>query len=240
MWFVLVLGTACMNGTLVEATRSGPLRIVTASDVSIAPNRGRPAVFIDKDGTLIEDVPYNVDPAQLRFTDGAIPALNLIASAGLPIAVVTNQPGLATGRFSRAQFARLQMALIDRVWEEAHVRLAGFYFCPHAPGGKSGVSCLCRKPAPGLLQRAASAEGYDLARSWMIGDILDDVEAGRRAGCRTILLDVGNETHRRVSPLRTPHHSCHDLLEAARIIVGVDNPLGFDDIPPGHHGRDLP
>ena len=181
----------------------------------------RPAVFIDKDGTLIVDVPYNVDAALLRFTPHALEGLQLLDRAGYALVVVTNQPGIAAGRFTRAEFARLQHALVTRVWQEAGVELAGFYTCPHAPAAPA-TACLCRKPAPGMLRQAALAHGFDLGRSWMIGDILDDVEAGRRAGCRSVLLDVGNETEWRRSPLREPQHRAADLLEAARHIVAVD------------------
>lgn len=177
------------------------------------------AVFIDKDGTLIEDVPYNVDPERLSFTPGALAGLQLLDEAGYELVVVTNQPGLAMGRFSRADLARLQQALFERVRAEAGVELSGFYVCPHLPSAGFTPACLCRKPAPGLLRQAAMARCYDMARSWMIGDILDDVEAGHRAGCRSILLDVGNETVWRLSPLRTPDTQCANLYEAAGIIL---------------------
>ena len=189
-----------------------------------APTRApaaRPAVFIDKDGTLIVDVPYNVDAALLRFTPHALEALQLLDRAGYALVVVTNQPGIAAGRFTRAEFARLQHALVTRVLHVAGVELAGFYTCPHAPAAPASA-CLCRKPAPGMLRQAALAHRFDLGRSWMIGDILDDVEAGRRAGCRSVLLDVGNETEWRRSPLREPQHRAADLLDAARHIVAVD------------------
>jgi histidinol-phosphate phosphatase family protein len=178
------------------------------------------AVFVDKDGTLVEDVPYNVDPSLLRFTPRAVPALQLLAREGFAIVIVSNQPGLALGRFTRSEFATLQRALVARIRDEAGVEVAGFYACPHAPGPGHVPACLCRKPAPGLLRQAAIAHRIDLGASWMVGDILDDVEAGRRAGCRSILLDVGNETVWRMSPLRTPHHRCRDLYEAARVIAG--------------------
>lgn len=178
------------------------------------------AVFVDKDGTLVEDVPYNVDSSLLRFTPRAVPALQLLAREGFAIVIVSNQPGLALGRFTRSEFATLQRALVARIRDEAGVEVAGFYACPHAPGPGHVPACLCRKPAPGLLRQAAIAHRIDLGASWMVGDILDDVEAGRRAGCRSILLDVGNETVWRMSPLRTPHHRCADLYEAARVIAG--------------------
>lgn len=199
-------------GTFLPAARIDP-----------APERS-PAVFLDKDGTLIEDVPCNGDPAKLRFTRNALSALQLLAGAGYALVVVTNQPGLATGRFSRGEFSRLQRALAERLRAEGGIELAGFFACPHAPGAGGVPACLCRKPAPGLFKQAAQRHRIDLARSWMVGDILDDVEAGRRAGCRSILLDVGSETLWRSSPLRTPHHRCADLLDAARIITGGDRP----------------
>jgi len=195
-----------------------------ASGFAAAPRSAalRPAVFIDKDGTLIVDVPYNVDTALLRFTPRAIEGLQCLDRAGYALVVVTNQPGLAAGRFTRAEFARLQRALVKRVRDEAGVELAGFYTCPHAPAAGPATACLCRKPAPGMLRQAALAHHFDLARSWMIGDILDDVEAGRRAGCRSVLLDVGNETEWRLSPLREPQHRALDLLDAAHHIVAWD------------------
>lgn len=178
------------------------------------------AVFLDKDGTLVEDVPYNVDPARLRFTPNALEGLRLMAANGLKLVVVTNQPGVAMGLFGRADLARLETALVAMLRDEG-ITLSGFYACTHAPSNRPGGGCLCRKPAPGLLRQAALAHRIDLARSWMVGDILNDVEAGRRAGCKTVLMDVGNETEWRVSPLRTPDLRCADLLEAARAIVAA-------------------
>jgi histidinol phosphatase-like enzyme len=95
--------------------------------------------------------------------------------------------------------------------------LDGFYYCPHAPD----AGCDCRKPAPGMLERAAREHGVDLRASWMIGDILDDVEAGRRAGCRTILLDNGNETEWRDGEQRCPDYVARDLAQAAAIIAAA-------------------
>jgi len=184
----------------------------------------RAAVFLDKDGTLVENVPFNADPARLAFTPSALPAVALLAAAGYALVVVTNQPGIASGRIGRAEFARLECALAHRVRTEAGVALAGIFACPHVPGATGEPACPCRKPAPGLIERAARSLGIDLARSWMVGDILDDIEAGARAGCRTVLLDVGNETVWRTSPLRTPRHRVRDLYEAAQRILAEDFP----------------
>jgi D-inositol-3-phosphate glycosyltransferase len=196
------------------------------------PGGAVPAVFLDKDGTLVEDVPFNTDPGLLRFTPRALPALQALARHGFALVVVSNQGGLATGRMRPADFERLRTALEARLQAEAGVRLAGFHVCPHAPGPDGAPHCLCRKPAPGLLRRAAAAHGLDLRRSWMVGDILDDVEAGRRAGCRSVLLDVGNETQWRASPLRVPHHRCTDLWEAALLITGALPAPSGRHVPP--------
>ncbi|MDB5895925.1 MAG: D-glycero-D-manno-heptose 1,7-bisphosphate phosphatase [Rhodoferax sp.] len=177
------------------------------------------AVFVDKDGTLVEDVPYNVDPALLRFTPNAIDGLRLLVDAGYLIVVVTNQPGVALGRFDQDALRHLQTAL-TRLLAQAGVPLAGFQFCPHAPAAPGTVAaCQCRKPAPGMLQTAASRLNVNLAASWMVGDILDDVEAGHRAGCRSVLLDVGNETLWERTLLRTPDAVASYLLGAAQEIL---------------------
>ncbi|WKB54303.1 D-glycero-alpha-D-manno-heptose-1,7-bisphosphate 7-phosphatase [Eleftheria terrae] len=185
------------------------------------------AVFLDKDGTVVENVPYNVDPSLLRFTPHAIEGLQMLADDGFRLIMITNQPGVGLGLFDLAALTRLQEALTERLAQHGLV-LDGFYACTHAPGlDPSRAPCSCRKPSPGLLLQAAEERGLDLERSWMIGDILDDIEAGRRAGCRTVMLDVGNETVWRTSELRVPHHRAADLREAARWIVQA-SPLPWD------------
>lgn len=173
----------------------------------------RRAVFLDKDGTLIDDIPFNVDPARIRLARGAS-SLARLTRAGFKLMVVSNQPGIARGHFDEAALARAYRH-IDALLGARGVRLSGFYYCPH---GETGA-CACRKPRPGLLRRAARVRGIDLARSWLVGDILDDVEAGRRAGCRTVLLDVGNETEWRTGPWRTPHVYARGLDGAVRAIL---------------------
>src|SRR5262249_12727500 len=102
------------------------------------------------------------------------------------------------------------------------VWIEDFLYCPHAPD----AGCECRKPADGLLRRAAAERGLSLKDSWMVGDILDDVEAGRRAGCRTVLVDNGNETEWRRSPLREPHLVARNRREAAEMILASDAKQG--------------
>ncbi|MBF6599135.1 MAG: HAD-IIIA family hydrolase [Dehalococcoidia bacterium] len=179
------------------------------------------AVFFDKDGTLVDDVPYNVDPARVRLAQGAERALPAIAAASYRICVVSNQSGIARGYFDAAALARVEARLREML-AATGVALDGFACCPHHPDGVVGryaVACACRKPAPGLITTLAAAGAIECRRSWMVGDILDDVEAGRRAGCRTVLLDNGDETEWRRSPERAPHYVARDLAHAAAIII---------------------
>jgi histidinol-phosphate phosphatase family protein len=184
------------------------------------PGAGVPAIFIGKDGTLLEDLHYNIDPARVRFAPTAFEALRRWRDAGYALIVVCSQSGIARGLFERADLSLLHRALAVRLAEEGIV-LQGFYACPHAPGPMRWAPCGCRKPAPGLLLMAARAHGIDLERSWMVGDVLDDVEAGHQAGCRSVLVDTGSETAWQLEPVRQPEARCGSLLEAAAIILGA-------------------
>ena len=168
------------------------------------------AVFFDKDGTLVENVPYNVNPARIVLSPGAAEAVGAFAERGYRIVVVSNQPGVALGKFRAPDLLKVEKRL-----RELLPRLDGFYYCPHSPH----AGCQCRKPAPGMLERAALDHGIELAESWMVGDILDDVEAGRAAGCRTALLDNGNETQWNVTPERVPDLVAHDFAELAALVL---------------------
>jgi D,D-heptose 1,7-bisphosphate phosphatase len=179
------------------------------------------AVFIDKDGTLVEDVPYNVNPDLINFTTGAIDALKSLKSDGYRIIIVSNQSGIAHGYFSENDFRILRKTLQEML-EAAGASIDGFYFCPHHPAGKVSpyaIRCECRKPKPGLLIAAAEEHNIDLTRSWMIGDILNDVEAGTRAGCKTILINNGNETEWKFGENRLPTAIVPNMISAARRIL---------------------
>lgn len=182
------------------------------------PRRG---VFLDKDGTVVENIPYNVDPEQIRLASGAALGLTALHEAGFVLAIVSNQSGVARGLFAEEALVGVEQRL-RQLLADSGVPLTGFYWCPHHPQGsvaRYATMCDCRKPAPGMLLRAARELDLDLARSWMIGDLLDDVEAGHRAGCRTLLIDNGYEKEWRLAPPRQPDHRAGDLAEAARIIL---------------------
>ena len=210
------------EGTVVpRAHRAADARDVVAMS--------RAAVFLDKDGTLVRDIPYDVDPARIRLAPTAAAAVRRLHARGYPLFVVTNQGGVALGRFPLAALDAVATRLAELL-EEAGARLSGFYACPHHPNGHVAPfaePCTCRKPQPGLILRAAAEHDLDLAASWMVGDILDDVEAGARAGCRTALVDNGGETVWRRGPWREPDLVAPDLLSVARPHRS----------PSGHRGR---
>src|SRR3954465_8436251 len=146
----------------------------------------RPAVFLDKDGTLIEDVPYNVDPERIRLAAGVAEGLPRLRSAGFRLILVSTRSGVARGSFPGGAIGPVRERLRELV-AGVGAEIEGFYYCPHHPEGavpRYSMACGGRKPEPGRTLEAARDHDIDLDRSWFVGDILDDVEAGRRAGCR--------------------------------------------------------
>jgi D-glycero-D-manno-heptose 1,7-bisphosphate phosphatase len=179
------------------------------------------AVFLDKDGTLVDDLPYNVEPRRITLCSGAGAAMRLLARLDYRFFVVSNQAGIAHGHFGEDAMQAVGNRLADLLFRE-QLSLDGFYYCPHHPNGsvaRYSMECFCRKPKPGMLLKAASDHEIDLRASWMIGDILHDVEAGNRAGCRTLLIDNGNETEWRLGARRIPTRMAPDLYAAAVLIA---------------------
>lgn len=184
----------------------------------------RKAVFLDKDGTLIEDRPFDRTPEQIEWMPGTIDGLRRLHALGYALIVVSNQGGVAYGRFTVEDLLGEELGLRAEL-AQFGVPLTGYYYCPHHPQGSVppfSVNCPCRKPNPGLLIQAAHDLNVDLTQSWMIGDILHDVEAGRAAGCRTILLTNGNETEWNLTPARWPDFIADEVFEAARLITFTD------------------
>lgn len=146
----------------------------------------RKAVFLDRDGTLIEDRDYLRDPAAVRLLPGVVPALTRLKAQGWALVVVTNQSGVARGLMSAADVAAVNAVLVRALPEAA--ALDGIYVCPHGPE----EGCACRKPRPGMLERASRELGIAPERSWIVGDKADDLRAGRAFGCRGILVLTGH------------------------------------------------
>ncbi len=153
----------------------------------------KPAVFLDRDGTLNEEVGYLSRPEDLRLLPGAAAAVAALNAQGVPVVVVTNQSGIGRGYYGWKDFSAVMSRMGTLLaLENAHVDAV--YAAPHHEQGQGeyGVADHAdRKPNPGMLLRASEEHGLDLARSWMVGDKALDVEAGHRAGCRACLVRTG-------------------------------------------------
>jgi D,D-heptose 1,7-bisphosphate phosphatase len=181
----------------------------------------RKAVFIDRDGTLIKDIPYNANPALISLENYAAEMLQEFKKENFLLIVISNQSGVARGFFSEADVNKMNKAL-QQILSVYNVQLDAFYYCPHLTEGsikEYAIDCDCRKPKPGLIYKAAKDLNIDLKKSWMIGDILNDVEAGNAAGCKTILITNGNETEWILNAQRMPDYEAKDLKHAAQIVL---------------------
>lgn len=185
------------------------------------PSASGRAVFLDRDGTLIRNQHYGCDPDAIEWLDGVVEGLRRLRSEGYRLVVVTNQSGVARGLFTEEQVDRLHRRM-DEMLASVGLSVDGYYYCPHHPAGtvrEFAVRCECRKPQPGMLLRACAELGIDPRRSWMIGDIIDDVEAGHRTGCRAILIGHGTDGASEAAE-RTPEYVARDFGEAAAYLLG--------------------
>lgn len=147
-------------------------------------------MFLDRDGTLIEERFYPCHPDEIVLQPGVCEPLRALQHEGAVLVVVTNQSGLARGLFDDAALEAMHSRLLALLSAE-DVHLDGIYVCPHHPEGKIAglaIACACRKPEPGMLHRASRELSLDLPASWMVGNTESDVEAGLRAGSRTALV----------------------------------------------------
>jgi len=156
-----------------------------------------PAVFLDRDGTLIREIDYLSDPRGVELLDGAAAAICELNTAGLPVVLITNQSGVARGLLDEPTLDRIH-ARVRELLAEGGAHLDLILHCPHHP--EHGLpplrcDCECRKPRPGLLHTAAARLGLNLQSSWMIGDACRDLEAGWRVGARGLLVSTGKGSH---------------------------------------------
>jgi D-glycero-D-manno-heptose 1,7-bisphosphate phosphatase len=146
------------------------------------------AVFLDRDGTIIEDAGFVHEPGKVKLLPGAAQAIKQLNDHGFLVVVVTNQSGIARGLYTVADYTAVQRRLTELL--AAHgAHLDGAYFCPHHP--RFSGPCECRKPGLKLFQDAAAALDIDLARSWWVGDRLSDVQPAGRLGGKAILVATG-------------------------------------------------
>lgn len=175
-----------------------------------------PAVFIDRDGTINVEKNYLVRFQDWEWIPGAIDAIKRLNSLGSKVIVISNQAGVARGYYTESDVERLH----DRVNAELKrlsARIDGYYYCPHHPDYGSRKPCECRKPAPGMILRAARDLCVDLSQSYLIGDKESDIRAGFAAGVAPIMVATGyGKLERRLIPERVPYES--DVLAAVERI----------------------
>ena len=183
------------------------------------------AVFIDRDGTIAEEVGYINHVSRFRLFQYAASAIKLLNTSGWLAIVITNQAGVARGYFSEDTIQHVHAAMTKEL-ESAGARLDAIYYCAHHPtAGESPyrLDCDCRKPKPGLITRAAQHFDIDLRTSWMVGDRYSDVELARNAGVRSAFLmsgyGRGEWEHQRKNWTQQPDWVAEDLLEAVDHIV---------------------
>lgn len=181
-------------------------------------NPSRPAVFVDRDNTLIADPGYLRDPNQIRILPGVPDAVKRLREAGFVVVIVTNQSGVARGYFTEDELRKVHERLQEMLADKG-AAVDAIYYCPFLPGRAAVVEKYrddseLRKPKPGMILKAAEDMGLDVAQSWMVGDSARDVQAGNTAGCRTILLGSGA-----TDPDARPHHTMSNFPAAADFIL---------------------
>lgn len=193
----------------------------------------RPAVFLDRDGTLIHDADYLSRPSQVRFFPDTVKALKLLKKAGYRLFVVSNQSGVARGYFTEGSVRRVQAHLRARLRARG-VRLDGLFYCPHYPGGKVkslGHACTCRKPSPGMVRQAAKRFPLDLKGSFVVGDKMDDLILARKAGLAgSVLVRTGKG---RESAKRLAAHPLKDAVTAPGLYAAALWIASFPSSAPG-------
>ena len=200
-----------------------------------APAQGhvsRRAIFMDRDGTVCEEMGYVNHLSRSRLLPRSLEAIRCANEHGYLVVIATNQSGVARGLFSEEMVQAVHRQLRERA-EAGGARIDAVYYCPHHPREGAApwrVDCDCRKPRPGMLVRAAREHDIDLARSWMVGDGFPDIEAGAAAGVRVVQVLTGYgrglvEHHQHEYRSR-PDHTAEDLLDAVRHIVARDREGG--------------
>lgn len=187
-----------------------------------APPR-RPAAFLDRDGTLVNDPGFQRDPATVELLPGAAGAVARLNAAGLAVIVVTNQSGIARGLITPAQYDAVERAITAR-FAEAGARLDATYHCPHYPA--IGGPCECRKPGTLLYRRAADEWGLDLEASWGVGDRVSDLEPVRELGGQGLLVRTGAGRKHEAEALAAGFTIVADLAAAVDHILGAMTPPG--------------
>ena len=182
----------------------------------IRPIKKSPAVFLDRDGTINEDVGYLHDPKKLVILAHALEGIKMFHDMGYKIIIITNQPGIGIGYFPEEDFYRVNRAMLSK-FSKAGIKVDKILFCPHS----KSENCDCRKPNQALVERAINDLNIDIRRSYFIGDKTTDTETGRRAGMKTIIVDTGNKGTDDEFP-GEPDIKASDILDAAQKVLKME------------------
>jgi D-glycero-D-manno-heptose 1,7-bisphosphate phosphatase len=185
----------------------------------------RPAIFLDRDGTVTDEVGYINHISRARIYPFAAEAVRMLKSTGLPVIIVTNQSGVGRGYFTEEIVGQVHRMVQDTL-QAAGTSIDAYYYCPHHPGAaveKYRRECRCRKPGTGMPEEAAEEFGIDLTRSYVVGDTYRDMKMGFAIGARTLMLMTGygrgEYEYHRGGWFRTPDLMAENLLEAAKLIL---------------------
>ncbi|MFC1940600.1 D-glycero-alpha-D-manno-heptose-1,7-bisphosphate 7-phosphatase [Chloroflexota bacterium] len=179
------------------------------------------AVFLDRDGTIIEDIGYPHERSIIKFLPRVSKAVRLLNESGFKVIIITNQAGVARGYFTEDTVKEINKYIQETLTKE-RAFIDMIYYCPHHIDGiieKYRKDCYCRKPNPGMIEQAAREFGIDLEKSFVIGDKSSDIEAGRRAGCRTVLLTTENPSLNDKGTIVISDYTAPDLYEAVKWLV---------------------
>jgi D-glycero-D-manno-heptose 1,7-bisphosphate phosphatase len=187
------------------------------------------AVFLDRDGVITPEPPhYAHELKQLAFIPKSADAVRLLNENGFLVIIVSNQAGIARGYYQEEDAALFNQAMREKLAEEgAHID--AIYYCPHHPEatvGRYRVDCDCRKPKPGMLIRAERELNIDLKQSFLVGDKLSDIEAGKRAGCKTIMVKTGHGNDELKSSDVDCNYIAYNLYNAVEHILGLSQQPG--------------
>ena len=179
------------------------------------------AVFLDRDGTIIEDSGYVSSPDQIKFIPGAIAAVKQLNEAGYQVVIISNQAGIARGLLSEDMLQTIDK-IIHRQILNGGGHIDASYYCPHHP--EHGVypykqDCDCRKPHPGLIKKAVRDHNIELSGSFMVGDKSSDIETGKRAGVKTVFVRTGHGREEEKTLKIKPDHVSDNLPEAVRWLL---------------------
>jgi D-glycero-D-manno-heptose 1,7-bisphosphate phosphatase len=201
-----------------------PMNFNQPSNHESATRNPRPAIFIDRDGTINEDIGYASHPDEIVIYSFAAEAIRLAGDAGFKVIIVTNQSGIARGLYDEAMLATIHEKLIGELQREG-AQIDAIYYCPHHPriGNESyKKDCACRKPQIGMLERAAREHHINLEKSFVIGDKASDINLATNAGARGVLVMTGYGGHTLANMERFPCYPAivaEDLLEAVQLIL---------------------